>query len=118
FIRLEHAEWAIAYVKHYTAQTLESVRRYMHDSQFSKWRSSVLDALGRAGARGLTERELARNCRPYAGLEPRMRRSVMDSLKSEGLAEWVDLGKGPSGRGRARLAWVALQDQMEHDDAA
>lgn len=118
FIRLEHAEWAIAYVKHYTAQTLESVRRYMHDSQFSKWRSSVLDALGRAGARGLTERELARNCRPYAGLEPRMRRSVMDSLKSEGLAEWVDLGKGPSGRGRPRLAWVALQDQMEHDDAA
>lgn len=115
FVRGEHAEWAIAYVRHYTAQTIEAVRRYMQGSQFAQWRSSVLEALRRAGARGLTERELARNCRPYAGLEPRLRRSVLDSLKGEALVEFVNLGKGPSGRGKDRHAWVALQ---EDDDAA
>lgn len=115
FVRVEHAAWAIAYVQHYTAQTIQSVRTYLHDSQFSQWRQSVLEAVRRGGQRGLTERELARNCRPYAGLEPRLRKAVTDSLKSEGQIEWVNLGKGLGGRGRSRTAWIALQ---EADDAA
>lgn len=115
-IRREHAEWAIAYVRHYTAQTIASVRLHMHDSTFAKWRAEILGAIRRGGVRGLTERELSRNSRTYAGLDPRQRRMVTDSLKAEGLAEWVDLGKGPGGRGKNRCAWVACN--VEDDDAA
>jgi len=117
-IRVEHAEWAIAYVRHYTAQTIASVREHMHDSQFAVWKRATLDAIRRGGTKGLTERELCRNCRPYAGLEPRMRKAVTDSLKSEELVAWVDLGKGPGGRGKNRIAWVACADAEEGDDAA
>jgi hypothetical protein len=115
FVRGEHAEWAISYVKHYTAQTIEAVRTYMHDSQFAQWRSAVLESVRRGGQKGLTERELSHNCRTYAGLEPRLRKAVTDSLKSEGQIEWVNLGKGMGGRGRDRVAWVALQGE---EDAA
>ena len=109
-IRIEHAQWAIAYVRHYTDQTVESVRKHMTGSQFGQWRASVLEAIRRGGAKGLTERELARNSRAYAGLDPRQRKSVLDSLKGEGLVEFVNLGKGPSGRGKDRSAWIALQE--------
>ena len=112
-IRADHASWAITYVRYYTAQTIEAVRRYMQDSQFGKWQAATLEALRRAGERGLTERELCRNCRPYAGLEPRLRKSVMDSLASQALAALVDMGKGPGGRGRNRKAWVALQEESD-----
>lgn len=115
FIRSEHAAWAIAYVRYYTAQTIEAVRQHLTGSLFGQWRTTVADAIRRGGERGLTEREIARNCRPYAGLEPRQRKSVMDSLRSDGLVELVELGKGPSGRGRSRTAWIAIQ---EADDAA
>jgi hypothetical protein len=110
-VTLEHARWAIAYVRFYTDQTIHAVRTYMQGSQFGHWQSAVLEALRRAGAHGLTERELCRNCRPYGGLEPRVRRSVTESLKGQGLAEFVNMGKGPSGRGRSRQAWIALQEE-------
>lgn len=115
FIRKEHAEWAIAYVRHYTAQTIQAVRENMHGSQFAQWRAAVLESVRRGGPRGLTERELSHNCRMYAGLEPRLRKAVMDSLRAEGLLEWVNLGKGPAGRGKDRAAWLALK---EEEDAA
>jgi hypothetical protein len=115
FIQPEHAEWAIAYVRHYTAQTIEAVRRYLNGSQFGQWRQAVLDALRRAGERGLTDRELARNSRVYAGLEPRMRDSLTRSLRDDGLIELKDLGAGPSGRGRKRVAWLALADAEDSD---
>jgi hypothetical protein len=115
FVRKEHAEWAISYVKHYTAQTIAAVRQHMHGSQFAQWRAAVLESVRRGGLRGLTERELSHNCRIYAGLEPRMRKAVTDSLRTENLLDWVNLGKGAGGRGRERIAWLALQ---ENEDAA
>ena len=116
FIRLEHAEWAIAYVCHYTAQTIEAVRKHMHGSQFAQWRAAILEIIQKRGARGQTERDLAKSSRMYAGMEPRIRKAVMDSLRGDGLVEFVDMGKGMGGRGSSRLAWVALQP--EQDDAA
>jgi len=116
FIRLEHAEWAIAYVTHYTAQTIEAVRKHMHGSQFAQWRAAVLEIIQKRGPRGQTERDLAKSSRMYAGMEPRIRKAVMDSLKSDGLVEFVDMGGGYGGRGKRRLAWIALQP--EQDDAA
>lgn len=112
-VRAEHAAWAVDYVRHYTAQTIDAVREHMHGSQFAQWRQATLESIRRAGERGLTERELCRNCRPYAGLEPRMRKAVTDSLRSEDLIRWHPMGKGPSGRGKDRIAWQALQEDSD-----
>lgn len=114
-IQVQHAQWAIDYVRYYTAQTIEAVHTHLTGSLFGQWRASVLDSLRRAGARGLTERELARNCRLFAGLDPRQRQAVLSALHSDELAAKVE-SKGPSGRGRARVAWIALQAEIE--DAA
>jgi hypothetical protein len=116
FVRLEHAEWAISYVKHYTAQTIDAIRKNMHGSQFAKWRSDLLEVIRRAGIRGRTERELARFSRPYAGMEPRMRKAIMDSLRADELVAYTEF-KSPSGRGKPRLAWIATQPEAD-DEAA
>lgn len=102
------AQWGIDYIEFYTQQTLVAIRRYMHGSQFGQWRTSVLDTITSGGTKGRTERELAKNNRTYAGLEPRMRKAVLDSLKGEGMIEFTT-SKGPSGRGRSRDAWVAIE---------
>jgi Bifunctional DNA primase/polymerase, N-terminal./Primase C terminal 2 (PriCT-2). len=116
FIRLEHARWAIDYVKHYTVQTIEAIRRNMHGSQFAKWRSDMLDIVRRGGLRGRTEREMAKLSRTYAGMEPRMRKAVMDSLRADELVAFID-SKAGGGRGKTRLAWIATQPDAE-DEAA
>ena len=117
FIRLEHAEWAIAYVRYYSAQTIEAVRTHLTGSLFGQWCSATLEAIRKGGPRGRTERELAKFCRPFAGLEPRQRAAVLKALDDDGMAARVNLGKGPSGRGRERTAWVAIQGEEDCDAA-
>lgn len=117
FIRLEHAEWAIAYVRYYTNQTIEAVRTHLTGSLFGQWCSATLEAIRKGGARGRTERELAKFCRPFAGLEPRQRAAVLKALADDGLAARVNLGQGPSGRGRERTAWVAIKGEEDADAA-
>lgn len=112
-IRAQHAAWAIRYVRYYTQQTIEAVRKHMVGSPFGAWRQAVIETIEAAGERGRTERELAQYSRVFAALEPRQRRAVLDSLKGEERIAFVDMGKGASGRGKPRAAWVALAD----DDA-
>lgn len=111
-IRDTHAAWAIQYVRHYTAQTVDAVRRHMHGSQFAQWRAEIMEIIRRGGERGRTERELAQYSRTFAGLEPRLRKSVFDSLKQDGHLEFVQV-KTTGGRGRARQAWVAIEAEDE-----
>ena len=59
---------------------------------------------------------VARYSRAVSGLEPRMRRSVLDSLTADSLAALADMGKGPSGRGKTRKAWVALDTETGEED--
>lgn len=113
-VRLEHAQWAIDYVRHYTAQTIAAVRKHMHGSQFAEWRAQILEVIAHGGVKGRTERELAMFSRTYAGLEPRQRKSLLDSLRADGLVAYAEL-KPASGRGRNRHAWVALDVTAEDD---
>ncbi|MDO4709074.1 MAG: bifunctional DNA primase/polymerase [Pseudomonadota bacterium] len=113
-IRQRHADWAIAYVRHYTQQMIEAVRRNMHGTKFAEWRQVVLDCIMAGGERGKTEREIARHCRLFAGLEPRQRRSILDSLAQDGLTQLVEF---PTTRGKKRQAWRPMEwevdDEME-----
>lgn len=116
-IDADAAAWAIRYVRYYTAQTIAAIRRHMHGSLFGQWRAALLEAIEKGGAKGCTERDLAKRSRVYASLEPRQRRSVLDALKADGLVEYVDQGKGYGGRGKSRLAWVALDQSRDEEDA-
>lgn len=104
------AQWAIDYVRAYTAQTTSAIRRNMHGSLFGQWRATTLEVIVKAGARGATERELSKASRTFAGLDPRTRKAVFDALVAEGEIAFMNLGKGTSGRGSDREAWVALPD--------
>lgn len=116
----EIARWCIRYVRYYTEQTIDAIRQHMHGTQFAQWRASVVESITKGGAKGRTEFELSRASRVFAGLEPRLRRSVLDSLKSDRRIEFVDMGKGMGGRGKSRQAWVALANgtDEEREDAA
>jgi hypothetical protein len=88
----------------------------MHGSQFAKLRADILGVIRAGGERGRTEAELARFSRAFAGLEPRTRRSVLDSLTADSLAALAEMGKAPSGKGRPRKAWVAIDSETGEDD--
>lgn len=110
-IRQRHADWAIAYVRHYTQQMIEAVRRNMHGTKFAEWRQVVLDCIMGGGEKGRTERELAKYSRLFAGLDLRQRRSILDALAQDGVIQLVEF---PSPRGSKRVAWRPMD--WEADD--
>lgn len=115
FIRAEHADWAIDYVRHYTTQTIEAVRRHLHDSQFGEWCQCVLETINAGGEKGVTERELAKNNRTFRGMEPRLRGSVLNALAENGQACKVTSGARTGRGGKARVAWVAGHEEETVD---
>lgn len=112
-ITADLAQWAITYTRWLGDLTLQAIRQHLHGSTFARQRAAVLAAIAKAGQRGLTERDLAKACRAWQGLEPRQRRAILDAISADGLAALVDLGPGPSGRGRPRKAWVALDNNAD-----
>lgn len=108
-IEAAHADWAVAFVQHWTARMLAAVREHMHGSRFAQWQADVLRVIRRGADKGRTERELAKLSRTYDGLDTRQRRMVMDALIAKGAVALVDIAT-PGGRGRKRTAWVALDD--------
>lgn len=106
------AEWAVRYVRHWTARTVDAVREYLHGSKFAQWQADVLRCIQRGGAKGRTERDLCHYLRAYKGLDMRQRKSVMDALLAEGTVALIEAA-GPSGRGRKRVAWVAVEPDSD-----
>jgi len=107
------AEWAVAYVKHWTARTVLSVREHMHGGKFAQWQAEVLRIVAKAGEKGRTEAELARYSRTFDNLEPRQRRMVLDALASRGSVALVDI---KTIAGRKRAAWVAIAESGDNVD--
>ena len=107
------AEWAVAYVRHWTARTVLSVRENMHGGKFAQWQAEVRRLIAKAGQKGRTEPELARYSRTFDNLEPRQRRMVLDALASRGSIALVEI-KSPAGR--KRTAWVATDESVDNVD--
>lgn len=102
------AEYAIRYIRHWTGRTIEAVREYMHGSRFAQWQAEILRCIRNGGTKGRTDRDLCKFNRSFNGLEPRQRKSVLDSLIAKGEIALVESG-GLSGRGRKRVSWVAVE---------
>lgn len=105
----ESLQWAIDYATFYAKRAVNALMRHMADGPFEAACKAVYSLIERAGLKGMTEREIARGCRPYSNLEPRKRRDVMEALATD---------KGilirttqTDGGGRPRTAWIAPGDE-------
>ena len=109
-ISAESMNWAVDYATFYAKRMGQTLLRNMSDSGFEDVCKKVYALLEKAGLKGMTERDLSRGCRPYAGMKPRERKEVMEALVSD---RGVVMVKASTG-GRTRLAWIAPPD--EHDE--
>lgn len=107
------AQWAIDFVRHWTARTVRAVRENMHGGKFAQWQAEVRRVITKSGQKGRTESELARYSRTFDNLEPRQRRTVLDALASRGSIALVEI---KTIAGRKRAAWVATVESVDSGD--
>lgn len=103
-IQVEDADWAITFVKWCQARMIHEVSTRVADSPFQAKVKECLVALMRAGARGMTVREMGRTG-VWARLTLRERSAVLEALEVAGQATEVTM---PT-QGRPRVAWVATR---------
>jgi hypothetical protein len=108
-VRARNAEWAIDYVRHYTAQTIQAVRERMTTGKFGRWCSLALRQLRlneNAGTllaeRGQTWAEISKGSRELQDLDDKQAASVLTSLHGKELI--YRLPDSPGKRGRPRAA--------------
>lgn len=111
------ASWAIELVCYLIKRMDYEVTGRVADSEFGRDKKNILSFIEKAGKFGLTERELAKVCRKFGGMNPLQRQAVMTALMNEEAVARVDFAP-PSGRGRHRVAVVSttyysLENQSE-----
>lgn len=108
-ISADSAQWGVDYAMFYARRTVSALMRHMSDGPFEAACKSVYSLIEKSGLKGMTERDLARACRPYSNMEPRRRRDVLEALASDrGIVLRNEVG--PAG-GRPRIAWIAPGDE-------
>ena len=103
-ITVEDAEWAITFVRWSQSRMIHEVQLRVADSPFQAKVKECQLSLIKAGARGLTERDMGRVA-AWARLIPRERASILDALQIAGQAAKVEIRT----KGRPRIAWVATK---------
>jgi hypothetical protein len=113
-ITASHMQYAIEYAAACDMALVESVRSNVSDSDFGRIKNRCLEIMRTAGARGVTPRELARRCSAFDAMKPREQGEVFEALNRHGLADLVNIDT-PGGRGKKRVAWVALAEEPDDD---
>lgn len=96
-------QWGIDYATFYATRTVEALRKTMSDGPFEASCKAVFAKVASSGLRGVTERDLAQQIRPFANMEPRRRKEVLEALAADKGIECRNLAT----KGRPRLAWFA-----------
>ena len=100
-IGLDAMQWSIDYVEHYATQTIRMFRSNMADGPFDAACKAVFAKIEAAGARGITERDIARGVAAFANMDRRKRDDVLDILQSD-----KDIKcRTEKTTGRDRVAW-------------
>ena len=107
-----HAAWAIQYVRFHSLRTVERLKSSVSDSLFEGFKQQVMQCLLAAGEHGCTVRDLNKVSRRFRQLTKRQQIELLDSLAFVGQAQLVKFPT-PSGRGRAREAWVAVDESFD-----
>jgi hypothetical protein len=105
-ITSEIAQWCIDYVRYYGMQFMQAIASKVADSDFHRLYLEVERLVNRAGEGGITERELSHSSRLFKSTPPIQRNHAYQALVSEQKIEQV-IYKSVSGRGRAKVVWVA-----------
>ena len=117
-ISQEAAEYAIQYVDYCDSELARIAQARIFDTEFGKLRSDILGAVAKAGARGLTYRDLGRASRTYMQLRPREQKEVIESLINGGDIEWQEIAPAAGSatkRTRKRVALVAVKVEEGSD---
>lgn len=104
------AEWACAYVETHAERNLLEIRSHIADGPFNGLCKAIMRVAIKAGAAGVTERDLDRLSREWRRFPARAQQEALQVLqRQERLALVVTKKPGQRG-GRARSAYVALAD--------
>jgi hypothetical protein len=103
------AEWAIDYVKTYALRTTYRLKTCMADGVFEAAKKQVLNLLIKAGERGMTPSEINRHSRAFRGMTQRQQTELLNSLAFLNQVRQMSFGT-QSGKGRPRVAWVAIEE--------
>ena len=101
------AEASIRYVRHYAIRAVERLKTVVADSDFQAAKKQVLALILKAGAKGMTERELSKASRKFDAMDQRGQVNVLNSLAFSGDISRIEFPP-QSGRGGTRKAWVAI----------
>ena len=104
-IEAQHFAWARQYVAHHALRTVNQLRDSVADSEFQAAKLQVLACIRRAGARGMTERDLGKASRKFAAMDQRGQVNVLNSLAFTGDVARVNVSP-LSGKGKPRAAYV------------
>lgn len=104
------AAWAIEYVRHHALRTVERLKSSVADSPFEASKKQVLGLLVKHCAKGMTVAEISRSSLRFRGMTQRQQVELLNSLEFLGQAKFVEF-KSPSGRGKTRKVWVAVDDE-------
>jgi len=104
-IEPDDLQWAMDYATFYARRTVAALRKTMADGPFEATCKSVYAKIEAAGSKGVTERELSRSVRPFANMEPRRRKEVLEALATDRGVTCVQVNKGQAGK--PRWAWLA-----------
>jgi hypothetical protein len=108
------AAWAIQYVDCHGERNLLEIRTHLADGTFDALCKAVVRIAAKAGAKGVTERDLGTRCRLWRGASPRMQQETLGVLQRQ---DRIGMVTSPSGRGRPRKAYVALSEVLIADSA-
>jgi hypothetical protein len=106
------AEWAIRYVRTYALRTVQRLKTFMADGHFEAAKKQVLNLLLKAGERGMTPNEVNRRSRLFRGMTQRQQTELLGSMAYLGQVQQIQYPSS-SGRGRPRLAWVAIEEPSD-----
>lgn len=99
----EPMQWAIDYVRFYSARTIAMFSENMAESDHQAAVKAVYAKIKKAGLRGITVAELEKAVRKFAALEPFKQKAVMEKLAESYGIECRNVSEGK--RGRPRMAW-------------
>lgn len=110
-----HAAWAIQYVRFHTLRVVERLKTSVADSVFEAAKKQVINLLRKHPDRGMTVPEINRASLRFRSMTQRQQIELLNSLVFVGQAAMVEFPP-PSGRGKKRVAWVAIDESAINVD--
>jgi hypothetical protein len=100
------AAWAIQYVRFNAIRTTDRLKASVADSEFEASKKQIYHLILKSGERGMTERDLNKSSRRFAGMTQRQQIELLNSMRFVGEIDRIE-APAEWGAGKRRIAWVA-----------